>query len=91
MHRTIESVLRAELVGAHQTGWAERLPHVELAINSTMAKSTGKVPFEVVYGENVRLPIDFALDTPVQVRSAEEVAQKVVDIVREAREAWARA
>ena len=74
MHWTIESVLRAELIGALQTDWAERLPHVELAINSTVARSTGKVPFEVAYGDNVRLPMDFTLDTPVQVWSAEEVA-----------------
>ena len=64
---------------------------MELAINSTVARSTGKVPFEVAYGDNVRLPMDFTLDTPVQVRSAEEVAKKVVDVVREAREAWAKA
>ena len=50
------------------------MPHVELAINSTVARSTGKVPFEVAYGDNVHLPMDFTLDTPVQVRSAEEVA-----------------
>ena len=47
---------------------------MELAINSTVARSMGKVPFEVVYGDNVRLPMDFTLDTPVQVRSAKEVA-----------------
>ena len=64
---------------------------MELAINSTVARSTGKVPFEVAYGDNVRLPMDFTLDTPVQVQSAEEVAKKVVDVVREAREAWAKA
>ena len=62
---------------------------MELAINSTLAKSTGKVPFEVGYGANVHLPMDLALDTPVQVWSAEEVAWKVVDTVREARKAWA--
>ena len=47
---------------------------MELAINSTVARSTGKVPFEVAYGDNVHLPMDFTLDTPVQVRSAKEVA-----------------
>ena len=43
---------------------------MELAINSTVARSTGKVPFEVAYGDNVRLPMDFTLDTPVQVSNA---------------------
>ena len=67
------------------------MPHVELAINSTFACSMGKAPFEMLYGENVRLPIDLVLGSPVQVRSAEEVACKVVDIVREARDLWAKA
>ena len=47
---------------------------MELAINSTAARSTGKVPFEVAYGDNVHLPMDITLDTPVQVRPAKEVA-----------------
>ena len=47
---------------------------MELAINSTVAKSTGKVPFKVASGANVCLPMDLALDTPVQVQSADEVA-----------------
>ena len=67
------------------------MPHVELAINSTVARSMGKAPFEMLYGENVRLPIDLVLGSPVQVRSAEEVACKVVDVVREARDSWAKA
>ena len=67
------------------------MPHVELAINSTVARSMGKAPFEMLYGENVRLPIDLVLGSPVQVRSAEEVARKVVDVVREARDSWAKA
>ena len=65
--------------------------HVELAINSMAVHSTGKAPFEMLYGENVRLPIDLVLVSPVQVRSAEEVAHKVVDMVREARDTWAKA
>ena len=67
------------------------MSHVELAINSTVARSMGKAQFEMLYGENVRLPIDLVLGSPVRVRSAEEVASKVVDIVREARDSWAKA
>ena len=51
----------------------------------------GKAPFEMLYGENVQLPIDLVLGSPVQVRSAEEVAHKVLDIVREAQDSWAKA
>ena len=34
------------------------LCHVEFAINSTVAESVGHSPFELVYGEQVRLPVD---------------------------------
>ena len=91
MHRTIEQVLHSQLIGALQSEWELQLQHVELAINSTVARSMGKTPFEMLYGENIRLPIDLVLGSPVQVRSAEEVAHKVVDIVREARDSWAKA
>ena len=67
------------------------MPHVELTINSTVAHSTGEASFEMLYGENVRLPIDLVLGSLVQVRPAEEVARKVVDMVREARDSWAKA
>ena len=33
------------------------LCHVEFAINSTIAESVGRSPFELVYGEQVRLPV----------------------------------
>ena len=51
----------------------------------------GKTPFEMLYGENGRLPIDLVLDSPVQVRFAEEVVHKVVEVVREAWDSWAKA
>ena len=66
------------------------MPHVELAINSMVVCSIGKAPFEMLYGENVRLPIDLVLGSPVQVRSAEEVAHKLLDVVREAWDSWAK-
>ena len=34
------------------------LCHVEFAINSTVAESVGRLAFELVYGEQVRLPVD---------------------------------
>ena len=32
--------------------------NVEFAINSTVAESVGHSPFKLVYGEQVRLPVD---------------------------------
>ena len=34
------------------------LYHFEFAINSTVAESIGHLPFELVYGEPVKLPVD---------------------------------
>ena len=47
---------------------------MELAINSIVPRSMGNVPFEVAYGYNAHLRMDFTLDTLVQVQSAKEVA-----------------
>ena len=38
--------------------WVDKLGLCEFALNSTVAASTGRTPFEMVYGENVTLPID---------------------------------
>jgi hypothetical protein len=66
------------------------LMYVEFAINSTVAASTGKSPFEMVYGENVREPIDMLLEN-VNVPSAEELLGKIKDNVDSAKKNIARA
>ena len=38
--------------------WVDKVPFVEFAINSPVAVSTGKTPFELCYGENVRTVAD---------------------------------
>ena len=38
--------------------WCNLLYHVEFAINSIVAESVGRSPFELVCGEQVRLPVD---------------------------------
>jgi len=63
MHRTISQVLRSLLFNGDKTKWANKLPYVELAINAYVNASTQKPAFELLYGENVALPIDKALGT----------------------------
>ena len=41
-----------------ETKWCNLLYHVEFAINSIVAESLGCSPFALVYGEQVRLPVD---------------------------------
>ena len=63
MHRTISQVLRSLLFNGDETEWADKLSYVELAINANVNASTQKPAFELLYGENVALPIDKALST----------------------------
>ena len=63
MHHTISQVLRSLLFNGNKTEWADKLPYVELVINDNVNASTQKPAFELLYGENVALPIDKALGT----------------------------
>ena len=56
--------------------WVDKVPFVEFAINSSVAVSMGKTPFELSYGEYVRTVAD-QLDGMHRV----EVAQSFVDHV----------
>ena len=38
--------------------WLDKAPFVEFAINSSVAVSMGKMPFELCYGENVQTVAD---------------------------------
>ena len=52
-------------------------------MNSTVAASTSKAPFELVYGENVIVPLDY-LTGPTQlsyVQAAGEMAGEVLQLV----------
>ena len=42
----------------HDEKWVDKVPFVEFAINSSIAVSTGKTPFKLCYGENVRTVSD---------------------------------
>ena len=57
VNRTLGALLRAT-VGKNLTDWDLCLPIVEFAYNRTVHSSTGKSPFEVVYGYNPTLPME---------------------------------
>ena len=63
MHRTLQQILRALLLDTNVQNWTAYLPHVAMAINSTVNVSTQATPYELVYGQNITLPIDLALGT----------------------------
>lgn len=60
-NRCIEDILR-HYVNAHKTDWEQWLPTAEFAYNSAVNSSTGYTPFQAVYGENPRQPLDVFSD-----------------------------
>ena len=67
------------------------LCHVEFSINSTVAESTGRSPFELVYGEQVRLPFDAIVGNQSSVFNAANFAQQILQLVQDAKDHLKRA
>jgi hypothetical protein len=84
--QTLITGLRA-FCNEHQDDWDDYLDMFELAANSAVQASTGHTPFELLYGTDVRLPIDAALaplapKTPAAIDRAERM-QKALASARE--------
>ena len=50
LHRTVETLLRRCLVTAPHSTWDQLVPDVQLAINTTYARSIGCPPYLVMFG-----------------------------------------
>src|SRR6266853_527347 len=55
---TLKSLLRVGLAGMNPRQWPTLLPLIAFAMHSSVHETTGFTPFELVYGFNVRTPID---------------------------------
>ena len=55
-------------------------------MNSSVANSTGKEPFELFYSENVMVPLDYLTGTTQlsRVQDAGEIAEEVLRLVNAA-------
>ena len=73
MNRTVLQNLH-QFVNMNGSDWAHHLPTVEFAINSAISRSTGKAPFEVVYGYLPRSfpPVVFDPDNPAPMQFIED-------------------
>lgn len=56
-NRTVKECI-TRLLHEHATGWDLLLPHVAMAINSTVHESTGFTPFYLAHGCEMQLPVD---------------------------------
>ena len=64
-NRTLISML-ASAAGEHPFDWESRLPGLLMAYNSSTHPTTGYTPFYLMFGRQVRMPIDimFGMPTP---------------------------
>lgn len=60
------------------------MSHAEFAINSAPSASTGKAPFEIVYGQPVAHPLDH-LDGAHFVQSSQDTVDRVTQLLEEAK------
>ena len=64
----MEAIL-TKTIQIHHKDWVDRLPQALWACRTTWRNTTGNTPYELVYGKQVLLPIDF------QVNNFRTVAQ----------------
>ena len=77
MHRTLAQVLSVMLFNEQPELWAEKVPYVELALNSAANAITYKSAIELLYGNHMALPIDITLGTESVHPTAADFTAKV--------------
>ena len=70
-----------------KTEWEKYLPLVEFAYNNTVHSSTGKAPFEVIYGKVIVPPI---LRTKDEIFAADEYVRDLETVFSQVRTAIER-
>ena len=61
------------------------LYYVEFAINSTITESIGQSPFEMVYGEQVRLLVEVIVGTQNRMADAAHFVQHIQQLFQDAK------
>src|SRR5262249_34691430 len=93
MNRTIEEVLR-HYVNSRKNDWEDHLPLAEFAFNKSVNASTGRSPFEVVYGCVPRSPFEALVpsegDPPAVVEVLRRQKAVVDDVIKSMQKAQER-
>jgi len=77
-NRTLGTLLWA-LIKKNIKTWDELLPHAEFAFNRAPSKATGLSPFQIVYGQNPRTPLDL-IPVPTPTKFSWEVKKRSKEI-----------
>ena len=72
-NKVLEAIL-TKTIKANHTDWADRLPEALWAYRTTWRNTTGHSPYELVYGKQILLPIEF------QIKTFRMVAQLGMDL-----------
>ncbi|PKI67468.1 hypothetical protein CRG98_012052 [Punica granatum] len=76
--RSLGSLLRA-LIKGHIRQWDLQLPQAEFANNRSQSKTTGKSPFQIVYGSNPNSSLDLVL-IPINNSFSSDAEERVKQI-----------
>ena len=79
-HCSIEQVLRSSILyTGNEWIWVKHLSFCEFALNSIVVASTSKAPIELLYGENVIVPLDYLTGTTqlLHLQAAWKMAEEV--------------
>ena len=77
-HRTLNSML-AKVVEYSQRDWSARLPHVMAAYRASRHEATGYSPNFLVFGRELRAPVDIVFGTPDEEAEAPRAVDVFVD------------
>ena len=61
-NKVLEAIL-TKTIHLHHNDWEDRLPEALWAYRITWRNTTGHTPYELVYGKQVLLPIEFQVKT----------------------------
>lgn len=92
VNRTLGALMRI-LVKKNHKAWDQVLPHAEFAYNRSESRTTGKSPFEVVYGANPHTPLDLVgnkVEKGYYSAEADQRAKKIKKLHAEVREKIAK-
>ncbi|BHF57829.1 hypothetical protein SprV_0100077500 [Sparganum proliferum] len=64
-NRTLRGLIQSFANDCHGSSWNVALPHCHLAYRSATHSSTGHTPFALMYGREVRLPLDTSCPLPL--------------------------
>lgn len=78
-NRTLEDIIR-HYISFHHDDWDEHLTAAEIAINNSVAQSTGFSPYFINYGKHPRMPLTSILPTTTNDTVAKSLSQIADDI-----------